>query len=41
MKNEKKFQIPEAEVIEFNNEDIILTSNLGGEDDTGIPSMDD
>lgn len=28
----KKFNKPEIEVIEFNNEDIILTSNLGEKD---------
>lgn len=33
MKKEKKFLEPEAEIIEFDNEDIILTSDdLGGED---------
>ena len=32
MNNENKFIKPEAEVIEFNNEDIILTS---GEGDVG------
>ena len=33
MKNEKKFLKPEAKVVEFYDEDIILTSNgLGSED---------
>ena len=29
MKNENKFLKPEAEIVEFNNEDIILTSDIG------------
>lgn len=30
MKNEKKFLIPNAEIVEFNDGDIILTSDVGG-----------
>ena len=41
MKDEKKFTKPEVEVIEFNNEDVIVTSLIGGATDEGIPSMDD
>ena len=29
MKNKKRFLIPEAEIIRFNNDDIILTSGEG------------
>lgn len=29
MKNENKFLKPEAEIVKFNNEDIILTSDIG------------
>ena len=39
MNNEKKFNNPEAEIIEFNNEDIILTSNLGEKDDEEITEL--
>ena len=45
MKKEKKFLIPEAEIVEFSNEDIIVTSgeewwghgNLGGIDGPDVP----
>lgn len=38
MKKEKKFIEPEAEIIEFQGEDVILTSNpLGGDDIDGLP----
>lgn len=41
MKDEKKFIIPEAIVVEFHNEDIILTSAGEGDlrefDEGGIP----
>lgn len=30
MKNEKKFLVPDADIVEFNNDDIILTSDVGG-----------
>ena len=30
MNNEKKFLIPEAEIIEFCGDDVILTSDVGG-----------
>jgi len=33
---EKRFIKPEAEVIEFNDSDIIVTSDIGGVDDTYI-----
>ena len=39
MKNEKKFAIPEAEIIEFKSEDIIVTSNLGDEDDENLSEL--
>lgn len=39
MNNEKKFNNPEAEIIEFKNEDIILTSNLGDKDDEEVPEL--
>lgn len=39
MKNEKMFKKPEAEIIEFKNEDIILTSNLGGTEDESIEEI--
>ena len=36
-KKEKKFMIPEAEILQFENNDIILTSaGLGEEDDTTV-----
>lgn len=41
MKNEKMFKKPEAEIIEFRNDDIILTSNLGSAVDTTIEDLDD
>ena len=41
MKKEKIFKKPEAEIIEFNIDDIILTSNLGGTIDTSVPDLDD
>lgn len=34
MKNEKKFLIPEAVLIKFNDEDIIVTSGEGDYGDT-------
>ena len=38
MIDEKKFIEPKAEIVNFQNEDIILTSNpLGGEDIDNIP----
>lgn len=39
MNNEKKFKNPEAEIIEFKNEDIILTSNLGDTDDEQVEEL--
>ena len=33
---EKRFIKPEAEVVEFDNSDIIVTSDIGGVDDTYI-----
>ena len=30
MKNEKKFLIPNADIVEFDDSDIILTSDVGG-----------
>lgn len=41
MKNEKMFKKPEAQIIEFNIDDIILTSNLGNAIDTTIEDLDD
>lgn len=41
MLNEKMFRKPMAEIIEFNSEDIILTSNLGGVVDEDIEDLDD
>lgn len=35
MKNEKKYLKPEAVIVEFNTEDIILTSDIGGIIDEG------
>lgn len=42
MEDKKEFIIPVAEIIEFHNEDIILTSDgwwggIGGVDDTQVP----
>lgn len=42
MTNEKKFSIPEAEIVKFRSDDIIVTSlngetDIGGGNDTGIP----
>lgn len=38
MNDEKKFIEPKAEIVNFQNEDIILTSNgLGGDDIDNIP----
>lgn len=42
MEEEKKFIVPTAEIIEFRDEDIILTSDgwwggIGGVDDTQVP----
>ena len=37
IKEEKKFIIPEVQIIEFRNEDIITGSNLGEEDEENIP----
>jgi hypothetical protein len=35
MKNEKKYLKPEAVIVEFNTEDIILTSDIDGIIDEG------
>lgn len=40
MKNEKKYLKPEFELIEFNKEDIILTSNVGNVNDENLPYDD-
>ena len=38
MKNEKKFQIPEAEIVLLTNDDIITDSDVdGGWNDLSIP----
>lgn len=38
MKKEKKFQIPEVEIVEFVNDDIITTSDVDeGWNDMSIP----
>ena len=41
MINEKTFKKPKAEILEFNGDDIILTSNLGGATDEDITDLDD
>ena len=40
MNKEKKFARPEAEVIEFNSADVILTSVIGGIGEGSIPGLD-
>ena len=40
MKNKKEFIAPEAEIINFANEDIILTSDVGGQNIGNIPEYD-
>ena len=37
MNKEKKFQIPNAEIVEFRADDVILTSDLGEGDDIDLP----
>ena len=37
MNKEKKFNKPEAEIVEFNNDDIILTSGEGVMGNIGYP----
>ena len=37
MEKEKKYLIPEAEIVCFNYDDIILTSDVGGENVGTIP----
>lgn len=37
MTKEKKFSNPEVEIIRFYDEDIIVTSDLGGGNISGVP----
>ena len=37
MENEKKFLKPEAEVVSFQNDDVILTSTIVEYDENGLP----
>ena len=37
MDNKKQFSIPQAEVVRFNSEDIIVTSDVGGKTVGEIP----
>lgn len=37
MENKKQFLIPKAEIVCFDNEDIIVTSDLGGKSVGEIP----
>ena len=40
MEKEKKFILPEAEIIRFSCEDIIVTSDVGGANANTLPEYD-
>lgn len=40
MENKKQFLIPQAEIVRFNSEDIIVTSDVGGANANTLPEYD-
>lgn len=40
MENKKQFLLPQAEIIRFNAEDIIVTSDVGGANANTLPEYD-
>lgn len=40
MENKKQFLIPQAEIVRFNSEDVIVTSDVGGANANTIPEYD-